>query len=445
MLILVAAGNDGLKEGTVSGTVGSPATAKNILAVGASQTTTEGWLASTEYTNWNEKRVSAAQQLGVSATSFDCCAASNRAVVKEYCCEEYVKQNIQRQPEKYGEGNMADFSSRGPTADGRVKPEIVAPGQYIISARSDGQKSSTDQCTSMSAALMSMAGTSMATPTAAGNAALLRQYLTEGWYGGGTKGSSTQFSDPSAALMAAMLINGAQSLTGVIDEYNNGESMAPLDGGIFPLSVFQGFGRVTLDRSMWFAGETRYRQWAEDSRVAVATGQDQDYCFTTTGAGQVKATMVYHDAPGQVGAGVAATNNLDLYLGPDADKAVAGNFKVRRDTLNNAESALYDSPAAGVAMFVKVRGINVPQPQQYYALVISGPIDPAGVSFGSSCATAAASGFAIAPTRFNEATDDDHFPLGPVVGGVVGGVGGLAILGALARFCFQRFKGGAVV
>jgi subtilisin family serine protease len=353
MLILVAAGNDGLKQGSVQSTVGSPATAKNILAVGASQTSNAGWQASTGYTDWAEKRRDAAEQLGEDPNTFDCCSYTSNPVVPKYCCQAKVKADIASSPAQHSEGNMADFSSRGPTADGRVKPEIVAPGQYIVSAKSDGAKTDANQCTSVATALLSMAGTSMATPTLAGNAALVRQYLTEGWYPGGTKGSSAQFSDPSAALMSAILINGAQSLTGTIDRNNDGEIHLPLSNGIFPLSVFQGFGRVTLDRSLWFAGETRYRQWFEDQRVSMETGVDEDYCLTANANGVMKATLVWHDAPGSVGGGVAAVNNLDLYMGTSVEDAVAGNFVVRRDVLNNAESGSH-SVQAGEKFFVSL-------------------------------------------------------------------------------------------
>lgn len=34
--------------------------------------------------------------------------------------------------------NVAAFSSIGPTSDGRLKPDIVTPGRFIVSAHSDG-------------------------------------------------------------------------------------------------------------------------------------------------------------------------------------------------------------------------------------------------------------------------------------------------------------------
>lgn len=58
--------------------------------------------------------------------------------------------------------SLAYFSSRGPTADGRVKPDVASPGVNIMAAKSG----TTDQYTSMS-------GTSMATPFIAGTVALM--------------------------------------------------------------------------------------------------------------------------------------------------------------------------------------------------------------------------------------------------------------------------------
>jgi len=70
-------------------------------------------------------------------------------------------------------GGIASFSSTGPTRDGRVKPDIVAPGNVIASARSSVvPKSSSDP----DAYHRVLGGTSMATPHVAGMIALMLQY-----------------------------------------------------------------------------------------------------------------------------------------------------------------------------------------------------------------------------------------------------------------------------
>jgi len=60
-------------------------------------------------------------------------------------------------------GSIASFSSHGPTADGRLAPNVVATGIDVASVRGSGQQSGYD----------SLNGTSMASPAVAGIAALL--------------------------------------------------------------------------------------------------------------------------------------------------------------------------------------------------------------------------------------------------------------------------------
>ena len=66
---------------------------------------------------------------------------------------------------------VASFSAEGPTMDGRIKPDIIVPGELISSAKGY-RHSSSETCD-----LVSKQGTSMATPVAAAGGALIRQYF----------------------------------------------------------------------------------------------------------------------------------------------------------------------------------------------------------------------------------------------------------------------------
>jgi subtilisin family serine protease len=71
------------------------------------------------------------------------------------------------------DGQIASFSSLGPTRDGRVKPDIVAPGMFIASARSRLVPLGTNDPDQFHRIL---SGTSMAAPHVAGIIALILQY-----------------------------------------------------------------------------------------------------------------------------------------------------------------------------------------------------------------------------------------------------------------------------
>src|SRR4051812_8415791 len=156
---------------------------------------------------------------------------------------------------------MAGFSSCGPAADGRFKPDLTMPGQGIISARNDRNVGS-NNCTTIS-----MSGTSMASPGAAGMAALVRQYYTDGFYPTGAAVAGNGFV-PSAALVKGTLLNSTTQMTGA---------------GPVP-DACQGWGRVLLDDALFFAGQAR-------QLVAL-----DDPGFPQGGAGQVRSFAVQVDA-----------------------------------------------------------------------------------------------------------------------------------------------------
>ncbi|AXJ01808.1 Por secretion system C-terminal sorting domain-containing protein [Cyclonatronum proteinivorum] len=71
-------------------------------------------------------------------------------------------------------GSLAFFTGTGPTRDGRLKPEVTAPGRFVAAARSRSSGGSGNSV-QPGEDYMWMAGTSMASPVAAGAAALMLQ------------------------------------------------------------------------------------------------------------------------------------------------------------------------------------------------------------------------------------------------------------------------------
>ncbi|RSM12625.1 hypothetical protein CEP52_002369 [Fusarium oligoseptatum] len=128
--------------------------------------------------------------------------------------------------------DTARFSSRGPTkcsknckcedVVGRIKPDVVAPGVVILSA---GSRSTTVAFRdSKDEDWFFMSGTSMATPLVAGCVALTREALQK-------KGNHR----PSAALIKALLVNGAINHSGpggLVFDYEQGFGLVDVDASI---------------------------------------------------------------------------------------------------------------------------------------------------------------------------------------------------------------------
>jgi PGF-pre-PGF domain-containing protein len=307
MLILFSAGNEGRdtdNNGVINtDSIGAPGTAKNCLTVGASE-------------NYRPEIT----------TIYGAYFSSNDVIKYDYRAD--------------NDEGIAAFSSRGPTDDGRIKPDLVAPGTYINSTKSS--------LTSGTGDYLYMSGTSMATPITAGSAAIVRQYYTD----------VKNLSSPSAALIKATLINGAYNLTP--GQYGNG-STQEINGRP---DYAQGWGRVDIENAIYpqYQGIIKYFD-----NMPLSTGESWNVSYDIADASEtLRATLVWTDYPGDAAVQLQLINNLDLVV-TAPDDIYYGNGAA--DTLNNVEGVELTNPSSGTYTFT-VTGTNIPQGPQNFSLVL---------------------------------------------------------------------------
>ncbi|NCD23647.1 MAG: hypothetical protein EOL90_12025, partial [Spartobacteria bacterium] len=331
MLVVVAAGNEGIdanSDGVVDlDSMDTPGTAKNCLTVGAS----ENWraLSSTYGGSW--------------PSDFPAAPIST--------------DNMAETDPVHG---LVAFSSRGPCDDGRIKPDIVAPGTFVISTRSRAS-SDTGWGVAPNTNYLYMGGTSMATPLTSGAAALMRQWLT-------TTGG---IADPSAALMKALLINGARDMTpGQYGTAAYQEIAARPDNA-------QGFGHVDLASTLQPATNLFLSLYDTNS---LATGQTNTFTFTVSAASTNRfiATLVYADYWATAGSTKRLINDLDLTVIKPGGTTNFANGRSSKDATNNVELVEIVADEAGTyTVVVAARTVPSGSPQAY-ALVVRGPAEELG-------------------------------------------------------------------
>lgn len=315
--VLVAAGNDGTDndgDGEINAmSVTSPATAKNCICVGASE---------------NER------------PSF------NSNSYGDWWPDDYPVAPYKTDPMADNPGHIVAFSSRGPTEDGRIRPDVVAPGTYVLSTRSTMIAANNTAWAAFPASrnYFHMGGTSMATPLAAGAATLVRQYLRR----------NVNIKKPSAALIKAALIAGARRLPGV------GTSATLVDND-------QGFGRINLEAVL------APQQPASVEFLDIANGLETGDIWSeeisiNSSDVPLRMVMAYSDYPGD-----RLVNNLNLIVTAPNGKRHVGNPSnsgdMTMDATNNVEMIQVNEPVPG-SWKIEVIASNVPQSAQDFALVI---------------------------------------------------------------------------
>jgi hypothetical protein len=256
--------------------------------------------------------------------------------------------------------DVAAFSSRGPARDGRIKPDLVAPGTNIVSVRSQALDASADGWgvyAPLPDRYMYNGGTSMATPLTAGAAAIVRQYLRT------VKGRRT----PSAALVKATLIHAAEHRP-----YRHEPGSVDRD-----YDISQGWGHLNLATVLAPPDPLQVR-WYDKVR-GLRTGESMRWSCTVVDASvRLAITLAWTDHPGSAGHYPNLVNDLDLVVTSPSGKLYYGNCRVDQadcqpDRANNVERVLIPSPELGRYQ-IRVRAFNAPRGPQDFVLVYSGGI-----------------------------------------------------------------------
>jgi len=270
-----------------------------------------------------------------------------------------------------GNNAMSDYSSWGPTLDGRIKPDVVASGQHNGTMTSGvshidnpfGNPVGNPNQQDYRIPIFQPGGTfvygwfaqtSCAASIVSGGVALMIDDWRRHFPGRG---------DPFPSTMRALLVNNALDLNDPTTTwYKPGPDYA------------SGYGLVQINETLQSLEHGDVYQGSVGNQASVS-------CPVTipAGAAQFKVTLAWDDPPAMANANPALINDLDLVVTDpsgtrqfpwtlDPANPSAAAVRTKEDHLNNLEQVLVANPLAG-AWTVVVRGTSVPQGSQRFSLV----------------------------------------------------------------------------
>lgn len=272
-IILVAGGN----SGPGAYTIGSPAVLKNGISVGASQNSHESFV-----------------------------YYSKNPLFWEEGVQRFDYADIQSK--SYSKENLADFSSRGPTCDGRIKPDIICPGQYSLSSQAHG-------------AWLLMQGTSMACPECARFIASVIEFIQ----------MVHEIRNPTLDLVKGLVLNAAVPLKGTSQRlYLSRET-----GMLFTVKIKQGLD--IFDQGFGLANFENIALSSFLQSEFTSFSPPKKYCFRAKTTSPISVTLTWIDPPAFVHSQKTLINNLNLLLVKNGAASVYGNHLNHPDDLNTVE------------------------------------------------------------------------------------------------------------
>ncbi|KDO25662.1 hypothetical protein SPRG_08961 [Saprolegnia parasitica CBS 223.65] len=395
VLLVTAAGNAG---GNGATSIVSPAGAKNSLTVGASlaDTTT---------------------------------LATEASDMQPANCQDILNQDA-----------LAFYSSMGPTRDGRIKPDLVAPGRFLVSAKSFPMDNATSN-----ASMCRLEGTSQATPVVSGMATLLYTWLRDGYWVDGRASTAFAMSSIPSSLLKALLLHSATPLLRRLPDMSSTSTCDAIKKSMYLFKQYpdprQGYGRPNI-ATLWpsATSPTVYFYPNHTGMVpSLSQGYVHDYSVRVSPGDRLRVTIVWTDPP-QTSAPRSTsllTNDLDLsVLLPGTNKVVfpLSTNGQRRDSVNNIEmiDVSYETLSGLAARSASASGPLV------VTVRVTGALQASAQDYSIvSTAILGAATLGSAPPLPTTSTDETGVGSWVLVVGVIGGVL-LLLLAAFACIVLSR-------
>ena len=261
------------------------------------------------------------------------------------------------------DNSIAWFTSWGPTDDGRLKPDITAPG---CQTTGDNGLTSPDRFTVLIGGVQTLiqngynnkCGTSMATPVASGSASL----LIEQWQS--TRGANSL---PLPHTVKAILVHTATDLGNPGPDYQFGWGALNASAAVDLVIADDSETLIHVDQ--------------------VDTGQTDTYSVDSDGVSPIEVTLVWDDPPATALTSPSLINDLDVWLKDPSGSVYqpfvldpvnpANNATTGNDSINNVERIVSPISMEG-KWWVTVNSTTVPQGPQQYTLITSEPTPKPG-------------------------------------------------------------------
>ena len=230
--------------------------------------------------------------------------------------------------------SLASSSSRGPAADGRIKPDICAQGTNVYS-------------TYPNYTYNSITGTSMSCPGISGVLAQLYQAYKE----------NNNNTNPSSGLMKCILLNSADDIGNPGPDFKHGWGVVNANRAL-----------KLIENSNYFSG-------------SISQGSTNTHTLNIpSNIDEVKVMVYWHDKEGSTSASISLVNDINMsmsssngtnynpwVLDPTPNSSNLNQNAVRGiDNLNNMEQVTITNPSSG-NYTIYINGNSIPfGPQEYF-------------------------------------------------------------------------------